>query len=99
MATLALPLGRYFAFQYLETVSLVFGHRSENIPLSVFAHCEDSILLFSKCILKVLGVMWYCQVSSAGVCSKIALVTKAMRWYIILRRSALYLGKLVAKAM
>merc|ERR1711954_409010 len=32
-------------------------------------------------------------------CSKIALVTKAMRWYILLGPSVLNLAKLVAKAM
>ena len=31
------------------------------------------------------------------MCSKIALVAKAMRWFILLRRCAWYLGNLVAK--
>ena len=67
---------------------------------SVFGYfCIGDILPFSTWLLFVLGAMRYCYVCTAGVCSKIGLVTKAMRWFIILRRSAWYLGKLVAKAM
>ena len=104
------PRTNILLFQYMVTVTSVFVHCHvnstnnmvtviKNTLLSVYGYCEDNILLFSTCLLKVLGVMWHCQVSSAGVCSKIALVTKAMRWCVILRRSAWYLGKLVAKAM
>ena len=50
-ATIALPLSRYSAFQYLVTVTSVFGHCGENIPLSVYGYCKDNILLFSKWFL------------------------------------------------
>ena len=54
---------------------------------------------FSIWLLCVLGAMLYCQVSSACVCSRIALVTMALRWFIVLTRSVCYLGNHVAKAM
>ena len=38
MATMALPLGRNSAFQYMAFATSVFGHRSENVPLSVYGH-------------------------------------------------------------
>ena len=50
-ATIAPPLNRYSAFQYLAFVTSVFGHCGENIPLSAYGYCQDNILLFSKWLL------------------------------------------------
>ena len=51
-ATIALPLSRYSAFEYMVTVTSVFCHCGENILLSVYGiYCKDNILLFSKWLL------------------------------------------------
>ena len=51
-ATIVLPLSRYSAFRNIAIVTLVFGHRSVNILLSVHGYyCQDNILLFNKWLL------------------------------------------------
>ena len=51
-ATIALPLSRYSAFEYMVIVTSALGHCGENIQLSVYGYnCQDNILLFSKWLL------------------------------------------------